>query len=470
MKKKPKIAVMMPGYNAARTVADTFKEIPLKYRKNVILVDDGSCDNTIAVSKKLGIKVFSHPNNLGYGGAQKTGYWEALKSNPDVVVMLHPDYQYDATMMPYLVQPILDEKFDFMFGSRIATKHGALKGGMPFYKYLLNRIVCFIQNILLGVNFSEHFSGYRAFSKDFLKTIPFQRFSNDFVFDQEMSISAISHNMRIGEISIPTRYHEKQSSIKFLKGTKFILDGFWSIFLYLLHRAGIINDHRFAPIKSEKQISYGGLLAIVFFVISTVFFKLKFSLNIWFSLFILAQSVLLYLFLRLKTIKPLHSQIIIVALIFLTGLFVLTTGVHKDIFYISNFEKNQMWERREMYRRELGVVGRSNFGNRTIEQTKFYHDRLIRKVTDSFDLSRYFSADATAIYSLILFPLFIFGLLILLSERTMPVLYYLGIAVIGSILVQPGMAYWLFVPLVGSAILIGLFRLMTVYKSKLAHE
>ena len=238
----------------------------------------------------------------------------------------------------------------------------------------------------------------------------------------------------------------------------------------MLHRAGIINDRRFAPIKNEKQIGYGGLLAIVFFVVSTIFLKLESSLNIWLSFFILVQSVLLYFFLRPKPTKPLHSQIILIALAFLTGLFILTTGVHKDIFYISNFEKNQMWERREMYRRELGVVGRSNFGNTTIEQTKFYHDRLIRKVTDSFDLSRYFSADATAIYSLIFFPLFIFGLLILLSEKMRFILYYLGIAVIGTILVQPGITYWLFVPLIGSATLVGLFRLVAVYKSKFTHE
>ncbi len=245
MNKNPKVVIMMPGYNVARALKDTYEEIPSKHKKHVILVDDGSTDKTVDVAKKLGITVFSHPNNLGYGGAQKTGYWEALKLNPDVVVMLHPDYQYDATMIPYLVAPIADGKFDYMFGSRIATKHGALKGGMPLYKYILNRLICLIQNILLGVNFSEHFSGYRAFSKKFLLKIPFQRFSNDFVFDQEMAISAISYGMRIGEIPIPTRYHEKQSSIKFLKGSKFLLEGFGTIFKYWLNKWGILKDRRF---------------------------------------------------------------------------------------------------------------------------------------------------------------------------------------------------------------------------------
>lgn len=248
MRRRPKVVIVMPAYNAAKTVKDTFKEIPPAYRKHVILVDDHSSDNTVEVAEKLGIKVFSHPNNLGYGGNQKTCYWEALKLNPDVVVMLHPDYQYDATMIPYLVQPILDGKYDFMFGSRIATKRGALEGGMPPIKYYVNRVVCFIQNILLGVNFTEHFSGFRAYSSKLLKKVPFQRFSNDFVFDQEMTISSLSFGFRIGEIPIPTRYHDKASSIKFLRGTKFVLEGFMTIFSYYLHRLGIKKDRRFRQI------------------------------------------------------------------------------------------------------------------------------------------------------------------------------------------------------------------------------
>lgn len=239
----------MPAYNAARTVKDTFKEIPKEYRKSIILTDDQSTDDTVKVAKKLGIKVFEHSNNLGYGGNQKTCYWEALKLNPDVVVMLHPDYQYDASLMEELVKPILDGRYEYMFGSRIATKRGALEGGMPPLKYYINRIVCFIQNIFLGVNFTEHFSGYRAYSKKLLKKVPFQRFSNDFVFDQEMTISSISYGLAIGEVAIPTRYHEKASSIRFIKGVKFLLEGFWTIGRYWLNKHGIIRDKRFAPAK-----------------------------------------------------------------------------------------------------------------------------------------------------------------------------------------------------------------------------
>jgi glycosyltransferase involved in cell wall biosynthesis len=250
MKKTPKIVIVMPAYNAAKTIQDTYSEISLNYRKHIILVDDHSDDDTLLVAKKMGIKVFEHPNNLGYGGNQKTCYWEALKLNPDVVVMLHPDYQYDASMIEELVSPILKGRYDFMFGSRIVNKKGAIEGGMPPIKYYINRIVCLIQNVLLGVNFTEHFSGFRAYSGKLLNTVPFQRFSNDFVFDQEMTVSSISYNFKIGEISIPTRYHQKASSIRFMKGTKFVLEGFITIAKYLLCKADIIKDRRFASKKN----------------------------------------------------------------------------------------------------------------------------------------------------------------------------------------------------------------------------
>ncbi|KKR62880.1 hypothetical protein A2210_00435 [Candidatus Woesebacteria bacterium RIFOXYA1_FULL_40_18] len=242
-----KVVIVMPAYNAERTVRDTYYEIPQHLRKHIILVDDRSKDKTIEVAKKLGIKVFEHTNNLGYGGNQKTCYWEALKLNPDVVVMLHPDYQYDATRIEDLIKPILDGRYDFMFGSRIANKKGALAGGMPPIKYYVNRIVCLIQNVLLGINFTEHFSGFRAYSVKLLKTVPFQRFSNDFVFDQEMTISSLSYGFKIGEIAIPTRYHQKASSIAFLKGAKFILEGFMVIIRLYLHNLKILKDRRFGP-------------------------------------------------------------------------------------------------------------------------------------------------------------------------------------------------------------------------------
>lgn len=240
-----KVVIVMPAYNAEKTLVDTFHEIPKSLRKNIILVDDGSSDKTVSVARSLGIKVYNHTSNLGYGGNQKTCYWEALKLNPDIVVMLHPDYQYDASLIMELIKPIRQGRLDFMFGSRIQSKKSAIEGGMPRLKYYVNRIVCLLENILLDVNFTEHFSGFRAYSTKVLKKVPFQRFSNDFVFDQQVAISALSHGFRIGEIPIPTRYHEKASSIQFLKGTKFIIETFWTIFLLRLHKLGLIKSKLF---------------------------------------------------------------------------------------------------------------------------------------------------------------------------------------------------------------------------------
>lgn len=246
MKNNPKVIIVMPAYNAAKTVQSTYEEIPLKYRNNIILVDDNSSDKTVEVSQKLGIRVIEHTHNLGYGGNQKTCYSEAIKENADIVVMLHPDYQYDATQIEELIRPIAEGRYDFMFGSRIQNRQSALSGGMPKLKYYINRLVCILENILLDVNFTEHFSGFRAYSKKVLETVPFQRFSDDFVFDQQMAISALSFGFKIGEIPIPTRYHEKASSIQFIKGTKFILNTFWTIVLYKLHKIGIIKSSIFS--------------------------------------------------------------------------------------------------------------------------------------------------------------------------------------------------------------------------------
>lgn len=222
----------MPAYNAAKTVKDTYNEIPREFRENIILVDDFSEDNTVEVAKKLNIKVIAHEKNLGYGGNQKTCYSEALKMNADIVVMLHPDYQYDASLIKELTEPIVRNRYDFMFGSRIQDRKGALLGGMPWHKYFLNRLFCLLENILLGVNFTEHFSGFRAYSSELLRTIPFKDFSDDFVFDQQMTIFALRYNFRVGESAIPTRYHIKASSIGWIKGGKFLFQTLWSIFLF----------------------------------------------------------------------------------------------------------------------------------------------------------------------------------------------------------------------------------------------
>ncbi|MBI3577123.1 glycosyltransferase family 2 protein [Candidatus Gottesmanbacteria bacterium] len=239
---RKKVVIVMPAYNAAKTLRATLAEIPKRFASKIILVDDGSTDGTVALAKNLGITVFSHPANTGYGGNQKTCYWETLKFQPDVIVMLHPDYQYDARLLPKLVAPILAGEADMMIGSRIRTRHEALIGGMPAIKYFLNRIVTTIENMILGVNLSEHLSGLRAYSRKVLTTVPFQRLSNDFVFDQQFLISTLTHGFRIGEIPVPVRYHERASSIGYVAGTKFLLETFWCLFLYVLHSLRIYRS------------------------------------------------------------------------------------------------------------------------------------------------------------------------------------------------------------------------------------
>lgn len=246
---KIKVVIVMPAYNAAKTLKRTLYEIPKDFRKNIILVDDRSSDDTIKIAESLGIKVYRHNMNLGYGGNQKTCYKEALRLDFDIIIMLHPDYQYDAKLIKELIRPIERGRFDFMFGSRIQDRFSALDGGMPAFKYYINRAVCIMENMLLGVNFTEHFSGFRAYSKELLKKVPFQYFSNDFVFDQQMVMSALSFGFKIGEIAIPTRYHDRASSIKFVRGAKFILETFWTIVLYKLHKAKLINSKLFKNFK-----------------------------------------------------------------------------------------------------------------------------------------------------------------------------------------------------------------------------
>lgn len=229
-----KIVVIMPAFNAEKTLTRTIGDIPKGLAARIILTDDHSTDKTVAIARRLGLTVFIHPNNLGYGGNQKTCYWEALKDKPDVVIMLHPDYQYDATRLKDLVEPIFAKKYDIMIGSRIRTRKEALDGGMPWVKYVLNRLVSTIENIVLGVNLSEHFSGLRAYSRKVLTTIPFQRFSNDFVFDQQFMISAVQKGCKIGEIPVPTRYFSESSSIRYVKGAKFLLETFWELTRFIL--------------------------------------------------------------------------------------------------------------------------------------------------------------------------------------------------------------------------------------------
>ena len=210
-----KVAVVLPAYNAANTLEITYKEIPLDVVDEVILVDDASKDNTVQVGKALGIKhIISHEKNKGYGGNQKTCYSKALELNADIVVMLHPDYQYTPKLLMAMISIIGNDVYPVVLGSRILGG-GALKGGMPMYKYIFNRCLTLTQNVLLGEKLSEYHTGYRAFSKEVLTSIHFMRNSDDFVFDNQMLSQIFYAGFEIAEVTCPTKYFPEASSINF---------------------------------------------------------------------------------------------------------------------------------------------------------------------------------------------------------------------------------------------------------------
>lgn len=239
--KRKKVVIVMPAYNAAKTLVKTYNDIPRAYRKNVILVDDGSKDSTLKIAKKLKIKYYEHPQNRGYGGNQKTCYTLALSEGADIVVMIHPDYQYDSTLTGEIVKPIESGRFDIMLGSRIRTRKEALAGGMPLYKYFFNRILTILQNIILDQNLSEYHTGYRAFDKKVLKKVPFHKFSDDFVFDQDILVSAIKDGFKIGEIQVPVRYFPEASSINFKRSVKYGLGIIWVLIRYTVDSSGLMS-------------------------------------------------------------------------------------------------------------------------------------------------------------------------------------------------------------------------------------
>lgn len=216
-----KIIVILPAFNAEKTLQKTFEEIPFEIVDEVILTDDYSNDNTIEVAEKLGIKhILKHKVNKGYGANQKTCYKKALALQADIVVMLHPDYQYSPKLIPSMCTLVANNSFDVVLGSRILGK-GALQGGMPFYKYVSNRFLTFIQNILMNQKLSEYHTGYRCFDAEILKKIDFENNSDDFVFDNEMLAQCCFINARIGEISCPANYFEEASSINFKRSVTY---------------------------------------------------------------------------------------------------------------------------------------------------------------------------------------------------------------------------------------------------------
>jgi glycosyltransferase involved in cell wall biosynthesis len=245
-----RVIIVMPAYNAERTLIKTYQDLPNKHKKSVLVVDDGSTDNTLKVAHSLGLNVIQHTTNKGYGANQKTCYKEALKRKAEIIVMIHPDYQYDARLVDLLIKPIELGNLDIVYGNRIRTRREALDGGMPKIKYILNRILSLTENIVLGINLGEHLSGMRAYKQNVLKKLPLKNFSNDFVFDQQLTISAAAYGFKMGDIPVPVRYYSESSSIQYLKGAKYLIESVLILMLYIIFKLGIFKAGIF---KYQKQ-------------------------------------------------------------------------------------------------------------------------------------------------------------------------------------------------------------------------
>ena len=240
-----KIVVVMPAYNAAKTVTQTFTEIDRNLIDHIILVDDSSQDNTAALAQTLGIDTIVHPKNLGYGGNQKTCYRHALMEGADVVVMLHPDYQYTPRLLVSLAAMVAFGEYDIALGSRMLGG-GALRGGMPYYKYVANRLLTGVQNLFISTHLSEFHTGYRAFSKEVLLALPLEENSDNFVFDNQIIAQAVYFGFSIGEISCPTRYFKEASSISFWRSVRYGIGVLQTAVEFFLQKHRLINSARFS--------------------------------------------------------------------------------------------------------------------------------------------------------------------------------------------------------------------------------
>jgi glycosyltransferase involved in cell wall biosynthesis len=240
----PKVVVVMPAYNAAKTLRVTYNAIPKQDVDHVILVDDASRDETLQVAKDLNLEVFVHARNYGYGGNQKTCYTEALRAGADIVVMLHPDYQYDPTLLPRVIAPIKSGKADVVLGSRL-MKGNVVQQGMPWWKFLGNRFLTMIENWVLKQDLAEYHTGYRAFSRRVLEEVPFLLNSDNFVFDQEMLVQAIHLGFRVEEVPVPTRYFAEASSASFYASMIYGLSILALLLRYLLHRGAWVSQKQF---------------------------------------------------------------------------------------------------------------------------------------------------------------------------------------------------------------------------------
>ena len=248
-----KIAVVMPAYRAEKTLEECFRAIPRDVVDVVLLVDDASDDATLAVARRLGIVAHRHPENRGYGANQKTCYALALAEGADIVVMLHPDYQYEPKLITAMAAMVASGVYDVVIGSRILG-NTALAGGMPRYKYIANRVLTALQNLVVGTKLSEFHTGYRAFARKVIETLPLAANSADFIFDNQMLIQAHAFDMRIGEISCPTRYFEDASEISFARSTVYGLGVLWTSVQYRLWRWGLAHPRIFSE-RAELRLN-----------------------------------------------------------------------------------------------------------------------------------------------------------------------------------------------------------------------
>jgi glycosyltransferase involved in cell wall biosynthesis len=247
-----RVVVVMPAYNAEKTLERTYKEIPLEFVDEVILVDDASRDRTLEMAREMGIHAVVHTENLGYGANQKTCYQTALALGADIVIMVHPDYQYTPKLIPALASMIAYGEFDVVLGSRILGV-GALKGGMPLYKYIANRFLTLFENLLLGHKLSEYHTGYRAFSREVLERLPLEKNSNDFVFDNQMLAQLIWFGYRIGEVSCPTKYFPEASSINLRRSLIYGLGVLKTSIQFRLQKWGILSSPIFHRDTNLRQ-------------------------------------------------------------------------------------------------------------------------------------------------------------------------------------------------------------------------
>jgi glycosyltransferase involved in cell wall biosynthesis len=250
------VCVVLPAYHAAKTLKSTLERLPRGACQDIILVDDASTDNTTEVARQLGIKVHRHAENRGYGGNQKTCYALALQTDAEIIVMLHPDNQYDGALVPFMTGFIKAGVVDIVLGSRISRREEVLAGGMPPIKYVANRVLTILENIVLGLNLPEYHTGYRAYHRRVLETINFEACSDDFVFDQQFLVQARVHDLKIGAVPVPTHYGPESSSIPLVRSTKYAFGTIAVLGQYMLYRAGWRSQRLFQPRRDGVTISH----------------------------------------------------------------------------------------------------------------------------------------------------------------------------------------------------------------------